>query len=129
MAQKTNKYIIDSDEEASDSPTSHGIEKQNTSKKRKIDTDSEDTADTKTAKTAKDIKNEKASVFEITQRRKVTVNAFSSGGVFVDIREFYTDKAGESKPGKGICLPVAQYKLLKQLLPKIDAAVERLSES
>ncbi|VDD91985.1 unnamed protein product [Enterobius vermicularis] len=54
--------------------------------------------------------------------RYVTVRSFK-GRVFVDIREYYTDKNdGKMKPGKkGISLSKEQYEELK----KLDSEIER----
>ncbi|NXS52862.1 TCP4 polymerase, partial [Brachypteracias leptosomus] len=56
----------------------------------------------------------------------VKVSCFK-GKVLVDIREFYTDKEGSMKPGrKGIALSAEQWNQLKEIIPKIDAAVKKL---
>ncbi|KAL0088400.1 ssDNA-binding transcriptional regulator [Phycomyces blakesleeanus] len=123
---KTNKYIEDSDDEDF-KPTKRVVSE---------DEDSEEEPSSKKPKKAEKESKEKSkgsstpdesgAVFELSSKRKITVKAFPKGGAFVDIREFYTDKSGETKHGKGICLPLAQYKILKDLIPKIDAAIEKL---
>ncbi|KAI9023878.1 hypothetical protein CLU79DRAFT_748605 [Phycomyces nitens] len=125
---KSNKYIEDSDEEDF-KPTKRPAvddedsEEETSSKKPK----SKPEKKTSPAKAKDDAgSDEKGAVFDLSSKRKITVKAFPKGGAFVDIREFYTDKSGETKHGKGICLPLAQYKILKDLIPKIDEAIEKL---
>ncbi|KAI8371195.1 hypothetical protein EDC96DRAFT_501771 [Choanephora cucurbitarum] len=67
-------------------------------------------------------------IFPLSAKRRVTIRAFSSGEGSVDLREFYVDKnTQEMKPGKGICLPLAQWKKLKEYMHDIDEAIEALS--
>ncbi|KAI8365120.1 hypothetical protein BD560DRAFT_402179 [Blakeslea trispora] len=69
-------------------------------------------------------------IFPLSSKRRVTIRAFSSGEGSVDLREFYLDKnTQELKPGKGICLPLAQWKKLKEHMNDIDEAIEALSSS
>jgi len=67
----------------------------------------------------------KGKKFNLTDKRLVTVSEFK-GSMRVDIREFYNDKdSGDLRPGvKGISLSTTEWEKLKQLIPKIDAAVE-----
>ncbi|NWH63387.1 TCP4 polymerase, partial [Geococcyx californianus] len=65
-------------------------------------------------------------MFQIGKMRYVRVSCFK-GKVLVDIREFYTDKEGDMKPGrKGIALSAEQWSQLKEIIPEIDAAVKKL---
>ncbi|XP_010005779.1 PREDICTED: activated RNA polymerase II transcriptional coactivator p15-like [Chaetura pelagica] len=64
-------------------------------------------------------------MFQIGTMRYVKVSCFK-GKVLVDIREFYTDKEGSTKPGrKGISLSADQWNRLKAIIPEIDAAVKK----
>ncbi|NXI54540.1 TCP4 polymerase, partial [Chloroceryle aenea] len=66
------------------------------------------------------------SMFQIGKMRYVRVCSFK-GNALVDIREFYTDKDGDLKPGrKGIALSLEQWNQLKEIIPEIDAAVKKL---
>ncbi|KAJ1982572.1 hypothetical protein H4R34_001655 [Dimargaris verticillata] len=63
--------------------------------------------------------------FELSAKRRITMRKWKDT-VFVDIREFWTDPAGTTRPGKkGISLSAAQWESLKQLMPVID---EQLAE-
>ncbi|GAB5587530.1 hypothetical protein Unana1_02430 [Umbelopsis nana] len=78
-----------------------------------------------TPETSKTLKDEKGNVYyELSGKRRITITKFSSGEKGVDLREWY-QKDGEYRPGKGICLPTAQWKKLVELLPEINAAVEK----
>ncbi|XP_053906025.1 activated RNA polymerase II transcriptional coactivator p15-like [Cuculus canorus] len=69
---------------------------------------------------------EEEDMFQIGKMRYVRVSCFK-GKVLVDIREFYTDKEGDMKPGrKGIALSAEQWNQLKEMIPEIDAAVKKL---
>ncbi|KAJ1974350.1 hypothetical protein H4R35_003650 [Dimargaris xerosporica] len=58
--------------------------------------------------------------FELSAKRRITMRKWKDT-VFVDIREFWTDPAGNTRPGKkGISLSAAQWESLKQLMPAID---------
>ena len=61
--------------------------------------------------------------WNLTKDRLVKIRKFR-GETYIDIREYYVDKMSwEFKPGqKGISLNLEQYKKLKTLLPKLDAA-------
>ncbi|KAG2464126.1 TCP4 polymerase, partial [Polypterus senegalus] len=62
---------------------------------------------------------------EIGKMRYVRVSCFK-GKVLIDIREFYMDKEGDTKPGKkGIALNPEQWNQLKELVPEIDAAIRK----
>ncbi|KAG5841160.1 SUB1 regulator of transcription b [Anguilla rostrata] len=65
-------------------------------------------------------------MFQIGKMRYVTVRDFK-GKVLIDIREYWTDQAGEMKPGKkGISLSAEQWMQLKEQMSDIDDAVKRL---
>ncbi|XP_030075262.1 activated RNA polymerase II transcriptional coactivator p15 [Microcaecilia unicolor] len=66
------------------------------------------------------------SMFQIGKMRYVRVSSFK-GKCLVDIREFYVDKEGDTKPGrKGIALFPDQWNQLKEQIPDIDAAIKKL---
>ncbi|XP_061212068.1 activated RNA polymerase II transcriptional coactivator p15-like [Neopsephotus bourkii] len=68
---------------------------------------------------------EEGAMFQIGYMRYVRVSSFKGKGL-VDIREFYTDKDGDVKPGrKGIALSAEQWNQLKEIIPEVDAAVEK----
>ncbi|NXX42661.1 TCP4 polymerase, partial [Tricholaema leucomelas] len=70
--------------------------------------------------------SEEEGMFQIGKMRYVRVSCFK-GKVLVDIREFYTDKDGDKKPGrKGIALSAEQWNQLKEIIPEVDAAVKKL---
>ncbi|XP_068776145.1 activated RNA polymerase II transcriptional coactivator p15-like isoform X1 [Struthio camelus] len=69
--------------------------------------------------------SEEEGMFQIGKMRYVRVSCFK-GKVLVDIREFYVDKDGGTKPGrKGIALSAEQWNQLKEIIPEIDAAVKK----
>ena len=53
------------------------------------------------------------------------------GKVGVNIREYYIDKnSGEERPSKkGVNLSLEQWDLVKQLIPKIDRGIQKMSPS
>ncbi|NXA57654.1 TCP4 polymerase, partial [Nothocercus julius] len=68
---------------------------------------------------------EEEDTFQIGRMRHVRVSSFK-GKVLVDIREFYVDKEGNTKPGrKGIALSAEQWNQLKEIIPEVDAAVKK----
>ncbi|NXG46070.1 TCP4 polymerase, partial [Psilopogon haemacephalus] len=101
--------------------------------KRKKETSSKSQKRQKTeAKPSKEVENppgqgsEEEGMFQIGKMRYVRVSCFK-GKVLVDIREFYTNKDGDKKPGrKGIALSAEQWNQLKEIIPEIDAAVKKL---
>ncbi|KAK7750894.1 hypothetical protein SLS62_007157 [Diatrype stigma] len=57
----------------------------------------------------------------LSNTRRVNISEFK-GKVLVNIREYYTDAAGDLKPGKkGISLPLEQYNALLKSIPSINA--------
>ncbi|NXA42640.1 TCP4 polymerase, partial [Eudromia elegans] len=69
--------------------------------------------------------SEEEKMFQIGKMRYVRVSCFK-GKVLVDIREFYVDKEGDTKPGrKGIALSAEQWNQLKEIVPEIDAAIKK----
>ncbi|KAJ8380440.1 hypothetical protein SKAU_G00012180 [Synaphobranchus kaupii] len=70
--------------------------------------------------------NNEDNMFQIGKMRYVTVRDFK-GKVLIDIREYWTDQAGEMKPGrKGISLNAEQWNQLKEQMSDIDDAVKTL---
>lgn len=65
--------------------------------------------------------------FELSGKRRVSVRKFRSS-ILIDIREYYEDKEiGEDRPGKkGISLTKEQYEKLKDLMPEIDVAINKM---
>ncbi|GHJ90175.1 hypothetical protein NliqN6_6577 [Naganishia liquefaciens] len=60
---------------------------------------------------------------ELSNKRRATVREFK-GSTLIDLREYYTDKSGEEKPGaKGLSLTAEQWVKLKNAIPQIDAWV------
>ena len=58
--------------------------------------------------------------WELSAKRFVNINSFR-GKQMVDIREYYTDDSGETKPGKkGISLSLDQWEKLKKIIPEVD---------
>ncbi|NXD72022.1 TCP4 polymerase, partial [Eolophus roseicapillus] len=82
------------------------------------------------AKSSKVIENSmghggEETMFQIGNMRYVRVSCFKRK-VLVDIREFYTDKDGDMKPGrKGIALSAEQWNQLKEIIPEVDGAVKK----
>merc|ERR1712043_4071 len=98
------------------------------------DSDSDSGAEVKKKKVAKEEKPSKSKAeksddgkleWELGKSKKVTVREFK-GKVFVDIREYYCDKAGDWKPGKkGIALQRDQWDELLASSDAITAAFSR----
>ncbi|KAG2203710.1 hypothetical protein INT46_001181, partial [Mucor plumbeus] len=60
---------------------------------------------------------------------RLTVRQFPSGDTAIDVREFYVDKkTQELRPGKGICLTLNQWRILQELMPKIDKSLEDITK-
>ncbi|KAI9285920.1 transcriptional Coactivator p15-domain-containing protein [Umbelopsis sp. AD052] len=105
-----------SEEEVEISKTVEKASSRN-SKKRKATDDTPETSNT--------LKDAKGNVYyQLSSKRRVTITKFSSGEKAVDLREWY-QKDGEYKPGKGICLPKAQWEALVELLPEINQALQK----
>ncbi|XP_047399828.1 activated RNA polymerase II transcriptional coactivator p15-like [Sciurus carolinensis] len=85
----------------------------------------------KTGETSRVVSSSKQSnMFQIWKMRYVSVRDFK-GKVLMDIREYWRDSEGETKPGrKGISLNPKQWSQLKEQISDIDDAVRKLkSES
>ncbi|KAF7726671.1 hypothetical protein EC973_008545 [Apophysomyces ossiformis] len=134
---RTSKYVEDSDNEDEYKPGKdttakeeeedfEEIEDSRKEKKAKVvDKKRKREEEEPAASTSSD--SDKEFVFQLSNKRRVTVKAFKNGGPMVDIRETYNDKnTGELRYGKGICLPLAQWKKLKEYTTEIDAAIDRL---
>ncbi|KAL8711668.1 MAG: hypothetical protein Q9225_007086 [Loekoesia sp. 1 TL-2023] len=78
------------------------------------------------SKKDKDNENE---FWEISDKRRVTIDSFK-GNIMVNLREYYEDRnTGNMMPGKkGISLPLAQYSTLLTLLPEIEVALAAKGE-
>ena len=66
--------------------------------------------------------------FEMTRTRRISLSKFR-GKARVDIREYYQAAGDENEllPGKrGISLSLEDFNKLKELIPEIDKALERL---
>ncbi|KAG0055568.1 Transcriptional coactivator [Gryganskiella cystojenkinii] len=64
--------------------------------------------------------------FELGPKKRLTVRPWKDM-VLIDIREYYQDKSGESKPGKkGISLTAEQFKSVMDLGPEIAKAIKGL---
>ncbi|KAI7902908.1 uncharacterized protein BX663DRAFT_508818 [Cokeromyces recurvatus] len=129
----TDKFIADSDEE---------VDKEyKPSKKQETDDSEEEFVEENTEKgkspdNKKRLREEEVEIIRdedgnpilpLTNKRRVIVRQFPSGDAAIDIREVYQDKnTGKMRPGKGICLPMAQWTKLKELLPEIDRIIESL---
>ncbi|KAI1270284.1 ssDNA-binding transcriptional regulator [Xylariaceae sp. FL1019] len=62
--------------------------------------------------------------WQLAPMRRLTISEFK-GQTLVNIREYWTDKSGEMKPGKkGISLTVEQYSAVIEALPAINAELE-----
>ncbi|KAI8367693.1 uncharacterized protein BYT42DRAFT_587131 [Radiomyces spectabilis] len=137
MAPKTSKYIDDNSDEEDYKPGKDVKEEEEEfeeetkpeakRQKRKREEPNTTTASTGSTSSETPRDTQGNQYLELSAKRRVTIRAFSSGEPSVDIREVYRDKnTGELRPGKGICLPMAQWKKLKELIPAIDTAIERL---
>ncbi|KXJ91056.1 transcriptional Coactivator p15-domain-containing protein [Microdochium bolleyi] len=76
-------------------------------------------AKTSTATSGKD--DEGNSFWTLSANRRVGISNFK-GKVLINIREYYTDAAGDMKPGKkGISLSLEQYASLVNAIPSLNA--------
>jgi len=66
-------------------------------------------------------KFEGSNLYSIGAKKYANVNYFK-GNLYINFRDFY-DKDGKMTPGKGIALTEEQYKVLKDLIPTLDAEV------
>lgn len=89
-------------------------------KKRKVDGSSASSTKKSQIKVLKNDSGE--SYMELSDMRRVTIQTYR-GRRLVQIREYYKDKnTGEMRPGKsGIALTEDQWKLLKDMIPYVDA--------
>ncbi|KAG2233950.1 hypothetical protein INT48_009763 [Thamnidium elegans] len=106
----------------SDSESDDGeieFKKPRPAKKKKVETKTAEKSNDNT----RDAKGD--AIFALSNKRRVTVRAFPNGEPAIDIRETYVVN-GEQRPGKGICLPLVQWKKLVELLPDIEEAITAL---
>ncbi|XP_046858773.1 activated RNA polymerase II transcriptional coactivator p15-like [Xenia sp. Carnegie-2017] len=126
MSTKRKADAVDDSEssEDSDSETRKKLSKQEAKKKSK---DKKKNKDEKNK--AKDEKNKDKdgdNIFSIGSKKNVNVRVFK-GKVLVDIREYYEDDEGNTKPGKkGIALQLDQWEALKGHIENVDKAIEEL---
>ncbi|CAJ0579722.1 unnamed protein product, partial [Mesorhabditis spiculigera] len=116
----------------SDSDSDHKAHKKEKKQKRKVQSDSssdEGVIDPTPVKKAKPSSSGGASLSKLNGKDAIDVgkNKFVSisefnGKKFVDIREYYSDKAtGEMKPGrKGIALSIDQFHIIKSNIDQIE---------
>ncbi|XP_022648729.1 activated RNA polymerase II transcriptional coactivator p15-like [Varroa jacobsoni] len=72
-------------------------------------------------------KSDAEDTFELSKMRQVSVSDFK-GKLFVNIREYYEDSNGETRPGKkGIALSIDQWEKLKEHMVDIDKAIKAKS--
>ncbi|KAI8087132.1 hypothetical protein BDF21DRAFT_460794 [Thamnidium elegans] len=119
---KPSKKQIESSEEEEEEESeeeSEEEEKPRPAKKKKVETKTAEKSNDNT----RDAKGD--AIFALSNKRRVTVRAFPNGEPAIDIRETYVVN-GEQRPGKGICLPLAQWKKLVELLPDIEEAITAL---
>ncbi|TIA92972.1 hypothetical protein E3P81_01154 [Wallemia ichthyophaga] len=113
--KRSNSFIENSDEEVGDKPSSKTVRKEHTA-------ETEEGAKTDTPNTPKQTANgveidqnkEGDKFFEVGNKRsrRVTVSSFKNTPL-IDIREFYTNKEGESAPGKkGVSLKPDELQLI-----------------
>ncbi|KAM3187959.1 hypothetical protein ACTXT7_001281 [Hymenolepis weldensis] len=93
----------------------------------------EDEPPTKQPKSSGDVKYETTAsgdkIIDLTGKKYVCVRSFR-GRTFVDIREYYEDKAdGALKPGKkGVSLNCDQWENLKNLIKNIDDDIQNVAK-
>ena len=108
--RKSQEFIDDSSDSGSDAEVKK-VKKEKKSEKRKQTHDSDSEDDPKSG-------------WELGKSRKVSINEFK-GRMLIDIREYYTDQAGDLKPGrKGISLTREQWEKLTSLTDKINNALK-----
>ncbi|KAI0144025.1 PC4-domain-containing protein [Hypoxylon sp. NC0597] len=105
------------DEEDEDASSDQEV--KSTSKSSKS---SKSTKKAKTSRTTDSGKDDDGNSFwSLGGTRRATVSSFK-GRTFINIREYYTDAAGDLKPGKkGIMLTPEQYNKLLEAIPSINA--------
>ncbi|KAH7821070.1 putative Transcriptional Coactivator p15 (PC4) [Monocercomonoides exilis] len=70
-------------------------------------------------------KRKEPDVWELGNQKRISISEFK-GKYYVDIREFYTDPAGDLKPGrKGISLKPEQWDLLLSYATEVNQALKK----
>jgi len=111
------------DDSSSDSDSS-GPRDRNPPKKAKSEGTSTSSKSSGASGGGSKSKGSKDNTWPLDKNRSVTINEFR-GKVLVDIREYYQDKDGDTKPGKrGISLSASQWQKLKEAIPEIDEALK-----
>lgn len=100
-------------------------EDEDASSDQEVKSTSKSSKSTKKAKTSRATDSGKDddgnSFWSLGGTRRATVSSFK-GRTFINIREYYTDAAGDLKPGKkGIMLTPEQYNKLLEAIPSINA--------
>lgn len=139
--KKMKKDSSDSeDEKAKKKKEKKKAEKKKEEKKRKkkadSDSDSDSDNDSKKAKKKKKAKEEVEDGVELDdedraelgREKKLDVRMFK-GRLFIDLREYYTDKSdGKVKPGKkGVCMNTAEWDSLKRAINWADRKIKKMS--
>lgn len=126
--RKSAEFVEDSDSSDSGSSSSDPEPKKEKKKEKKARQKEEKPAK-KPKKQEKDNgsddDDDPKSGWELGRMRKVTINEFK-GKLLIDIREYYTDAAGDMKPGrKGISLQREQWEKLLSLTDKVNSALKK----
>ncbi|XP_053980476.1 activated RNA polymerase II transcriptional coactivator p15 [Hylaeus volcanicus] len=112
---KSKEYV------SSDDDSSEEDVKSKKKQKRKIEEKTEKPSKKPKQESPKEEEN---TVWDLGSNRQVTVRDFK-GKLYVDIREMYYDKDANLKPGKkGICLNMAQWRKLLEVVEDVDKAVK-----
>ncbi|KAI5448913.1 hypothetical protein NCC49_005766 [Naganishia albida] len=103
-------------DELANDPVQFREEEEPPAKKRKANLDPEEEVETH-------VNDQGERYIELSNKRRATVREFK-GSTLIDLREYYTDKSGDDKPGaKGLSLTADQWQTLKNAIPQIDAWV------